>query len=188
MDFLIAVLAAALLAIVWAIYSYNFLVHARNKVREAFSGVDVQLKQRHDLVPNLVESVRAYVDHEQSVLHAAAEGRAAAIEASSPHAVEQAENRLVRNILNLFAVAENYPELKASDHFKSLIDEVTEVETEIQAARGLYNDNVEFYNSRAQSFPTSLVAGWMKPSDFAFLHFDTLETDDAVSLTKGLAA
>jgi LemA protein len=188
MDFLFPVFAAVVVIIVWAIYTYNFLVHARNKVGEGLSGIDVQLKQRHDLVPNLVETVRAYADHESTVLKEASAGRAAAIEATAPRDVEHAENRLARQILGLFAVAENYPDLKASAQFKALMEEVTEVENEIQSARGLYNDNVEFYNSHAQAFPASLVGGWMKPSQFEFLHFDTLAEDDAPDVAEELAA
>jgi LemA protein len=182
------VAALAVVSVVWAVYTYNLLIHAGNKVDEAFSGIDVQLKQRHDLVPNLVETVRAYAGHEQRTLLAATQVRDEAIAATAPRQVEFSENRLATQMRSLIAVAEGYPELHASQEFAKLMEEVTEVETEIQAARSLYNQNVEFYNSHAQAFPASLVAGKMEHASFPFLRFEQVETDASRLAAQGFAA
>lgn len=179
----IAQVAIGLLVLVaiWVAYTYNFMVHARAKVRESFSGIDVQLRQRHDLVPNLVEAVRGYAAHESatqqavSALRTVPELRAAAISATNADDLERAENGLARELRQLLLLGESYPTLKASDHFKRMVAELTEIENEIQGARQLYNSNVEFYNSRAQSLPTAAVAAWMKPAKFEFLHFDAVD-------------
>jgi LemA protein len=169
--------AAAVLLIVWVIYTYNFLIHARTKVREAMSGVDVQLKLRHDLVPNLNEVVRAYADHEQEVMRAAAAQRSRAIAATRPEDVEVAENALAEELTKLMAVAEDYPQLKAAEKFVALADELATIEDEIQASRELYNANVEFFNTRVQTLPASLVAMWMTPKAFDYLRLQPVEFD-----------
>ncbi|MBJ7355175.1 MAG: LemA family protein [Thermoleophilaceae bacterium] len=169
--------AAASLLAVWAGYSYNYLIHARTKVREGMSGVDVQLKLRHDLVPNLNEAVRAYAEHEQEALRAAAAHRCRAIAAQSPTDIEVAENALAAEVSRLLAVAEQNPHLKAADRFIALSAELRAIEDEIQAARTLYNANVEFYNSRAQRIPLSLVAMWMTPKSFQYLRLDPIDFD-----------
>ncbi|MGH2959970.1 MAG: LemA family protein [Solirubrobacterales bacterium] len=184
----VVALAAVGLFAVWAIYTYNFLIHARTKVREGMSGVDVQLKLRHDLVPNLNEVVRAYAKHEQDVLRAAAALRSRAIEASRQEDVEQAENALAGELTKLLAVAEEYPQLKAEEKFIALADELARIEDEIQAARELYNANVEFFNTRAQSAPASFVAMWMAPKEFAFLRLDPVQFDAAVPRVGEFAA
>jgi LemA protein len=173
----VIVSAAVGLFAVWAIYTYNFFVHARTKVREGMSGVDVQLRLRHDLVPNLNEVVRAYAEHEQDLMRAAAAHRSRAIDAARPEDIEVAENALAEDLSRLIAVAEEYPQLKAADRFIALAEELALIEDEIQAARELYNANVEFFNSRAQSIPASLIAMWMKPSAFAYLRLDPVEFD-----------
>lgn len=178
MSFAQVAIGLLVLFAIWVAYTYNFMVHARAKVRESLSGIDVQLKQRHDLVPNLVESVRGYAEHERAaqqsaiVLRAVPDLRSAAI---SPDDLERAENGLARELRKLLLIGEGYPTLKASDHFKRLVFELTEIEDEIQGARQLYNSNVEFYNSRAQSLPTAVVANWMRPTKFDFLHFDAVD-------------
>lgn len=169
--------AAACLLAVWAGYSYNFLIHARTKVREGMSGVDVQLKLRHDLVPNLNEVVRAYADHEHDAMREAAAQRSRAISARRTPDVEIAENTLAADISRVLAVAEDYPQLKAAERFLALSDELRAIEDEIQAARELYNANVEFYNTRAQRIPLSLVAMWMTPKSFQYLQLNPVEFD-----------
>lgn len=173
----VIVLAAVCLIAVWAAYSYNFLVHARTKVREGMSGVDVQLKLRHDLVPNLNEVVRAYADHENVAVRAAAAQRSRAIAAKRTADVEIHENALATEISRLLAVAEDCPSLRAEAKFAQLADELAAVEDEIQAARELYNANVEFYNSRAQRIPTSLIAMLFTPKSFSYLRLDPVEFD-----------
>jgi LemA protein len=169
-------LAAGLLA-AWTVYTYNFLVHARTKVREAMSGVDVQLKLRHDLVPNLNDVVRAYAEHENEAMRAAAARRCQAIAAQRTEDVEEMENALAAEMSNVLAVAENFPQLKASEKFIALAKQLTEIEDEIQGARELYNGNVEFYNSRAQSLPASIVAGFMNPRSFRYLKLEPVNFD-----------
>lgn len=194
MSFAQLALGLLVLFAVWVAYTYNFMVHARAKVRESLSGIDVQLKQRHDLVPNLVSAVRAYADHESATLQSAAALRtvpalrAAAISATTTGDLERAENGLARELRNLLIVGESYPALKASDQFKRLVAELTEIEDEIQGARQLHNSNVGFYNSRAQSLPTVLVASWMKPSKFDFLLFDAVDLAGVDTVFEEFAA
>ncbi|MBJ7459661.1 MAG: LemA family protein [Thermoleophilaceae bacterium] len=172
--------AAAVVIVVWAVYTYNYLIHARAKVREGFSGVDVQRRLRHDLVPNLCEAVRGSVVHENETLRAAAARRSKAIAASRPQDVEAAENSLAEGLSRLLALAERYPQLKSSEQFTKLAAELIATEDEIQAARAIYNANVEFYNTRAQRLPTSLVASWMKPRSFKYLRLEPIDVAKAV--------
>jgi LemA protein len=151
--------AAGGAALVWAIVSFNALVRARSRVDEAWSDVDVQLQRRHDLVPNLVETVRAYAEHESAVLREVSEARAAAMSVRSCGRRELAETDLSRALTGLRALAERYPALRASENFVRLQSQLIEAEVEIQAARRIYNTNVQKYNSRVQTFPGSLVAG-----------------------------
>lgn len=181
-------LVATLGVAVWAAYTYNFLVHARTKVHEAMSGVDVQLKLRHDLVPNLNELVRGYAQHESATMRAAAALRAKAIAARRASEIEVVENNLAHEVSRLVAVAEENPTLKAAPRYEQLAVELREVEDEIQAARALYNANVEFYNSRAQRIPSSLVATFMKPRGFGYLRLDAINLDPALSGVGEFAA
>jgi LemA protein len=163
------VLAALALLALWTVLAYNSLVGSRNKVDEAWSGIEVQLKRRHDLVPNLVETVKGYAAHERETLQSVTEARLAAVEASSkPGAVERAEARLTSALGGINALAEAYPQLRASESFQRLMAELTGIEDEIQAARRIYNSNVQRYNTRTQQFPTMVVAGLMSfaPRDF----------------------
>lgn len=150
------VLLALLLA--WAILTYNGLVRSRNKVEEAWSGIEVQLERRHDLVPNLVETVRAYAAHERGTLGQVAQARADALAASGPKQTEREEAKLTAVLGSLDAIAEAYPELRASESFRRLQLELAEIENEIQAARRIYNANVQDYNTRIGVFPDSLIA------------------------------
>ena len=150
----------ALLAL-WSVLAYNALVKSRNKVDEAWSGIDVQLKRRHDLVPNLVETVKGYAAHERETLQNVTVARLAAVEAAEPAAVERAEARLTSALGGINALAEAYPDLKASESFQRLQAELAGIEDEIQAARRIYNSNVQHYNTRTQQFPTLLIAGTM---------------------------
>jgi LemA protein len=152
-------LGALALVGLWAIVSYNALVRARNKVDEAWSGIDVQLKRRHDLVPNLVETVKGYAAHERETLEAVTSARSAAATAGEPGSIGRAEARLTSALGAINALAEAYPELRASESFQRLQAELAEIEDEIQAARRIYNANVQSYNSRIQVFPTMLIAG-----------------------------
>jgi LemA protein len=159
MTFAYVLAAIVVLIIVWVIVTNNSFIRARNKVDESWSGVDVQLKRRHDLVPNLVETVKGYAAHERSVLEQVTEARAAAMRASDGEERARAEGSLSSALGGIRAVAEQYPELRASENFRSLQSQLAEIEDEIQAARRIYNSNVETYNTRIQIFPNSLVAG-----------------------------
>jgi LemA protein len=162
------VLAALALLALWSVLAYNSLIGSRNKVDEAWSGIEVQLERRHDLVPNLVETVKGYAAHERETLQSVAVARLAAVEAGDPAAVERAEARLTSALGGISALAEAYPELRASENFQRLQNELAAIEDEIQAARRIYNANVQRYNTRTQRFPTLVVAGMLSfaPRDF----------------------
>ena len=137
--------------------SFNALVTAHNRVNESWSGVDVQLKRRHDLVPNLTETVRAYADHERVVMRALTEARETAVASSGRRGRQAAEFELSEAIADARAVAERYPDLRASEGFRRLQSQLAEVEGEIQYARRIYNSNVMLFNTRVRGFPGSLV-------------------------------
>jgi LemA protein len=158
-----AIIFIAVLALValWAIVAYNSLVRSRNKVDESWSGIDVQLKRRHDLVPNLVETVKGYAAHERETLLCVTEARRDAEAARGPEQTERAEAKLTSALGAVNALAEAYPELRAAENFQRLQAELAEIEDEIQASRRIYNANVQDYNTRIQVFPTMLIAGTM---------------------------
>jgi LemA protein len=136
----------------------NSMVGARNRCDEAWSGIDVQLKRRHDLVPNLVETVKGYASHEREVFEKVTTARAEATKAHSPADSARKEGQLTAALTDLRAVAENYPNLRATENFQKLQNELTEIEDEIQAARRIYNSNVQAYNTKIQVFPNSMIA------------------------------
>ena len=137
----------------------NSMIGSRNRVDEAWSGIDVQLKRRHDLVPNLVETVKGFAQHEQKVFEQTANARADAMKAGTVEATQQAEAKLSGALTDLRAVAENYPDLRATENFQRLQADLNEIEDEIQASRRIYNSNVQSYNTKIQIFPNSIVAG-----------------------------
>ncbi|CAN5495564.1 LemA family protein [soil metagenome] len=136
----------------------NGMIGSRNRVDEAWSGIDVQLKRRHDLVPNLVETVKGYATHERGTFEAVTKARAAAMQASGPAQASAAEGMLSSALGGLRVVAEQYPELRATENFQQLQRQLTELEDEIQAARRIYNSNVQAYNTKIQVFPNSIIA------------------------------
>jgi LemA protein len=156
---LIIVVVLVVLAIVYAIVAYNMMIGSRNMVDQGWSGIDVQLKRRHDLIPNLVESVKAYAAHEREAFQAVTDARARAVAASGPAAAGAAEGALDQAMGRLFAVAEAYPQLRATENFKGLQEELANTEDQISAARRIYNGNVQSYNTRIQIFPNSIIAG-----------------------------
>jgi LemA protein len=161
MAWVYIVLGVLVLTVLWLVFTYNGLVKSRNKVEEAWSGIDVQLKRRHDLVPNLVEIVRGYAAHERKTLVQVVGARADAIAANQPLYIEKAEAQLTSALGSMTALAEAYPELQAAASFRRLQAELSEIEDEIQAARRIYNANVQDYNTRITVFPNNLIAGWM---------------------------
>ena len=158
---------------------YNSLVRGRNHVRESWSGIDTELKRRYDLIPNLVETVKGYAKHEREVLEQVVQARTQAVASTgSPAQQAQDENFLVGALRQLFALAEGYPDLKASDNFLQLQRELTETENRIQAVRRFYNANVRDYNNRCEMFPTNMMA-----SMFGFQKSEFFEVESATQRT-----
>src|SRR5438552_246166 len=146
-------------AILWAIYGFNQLVALRNRVDNGWSQIDVQLRRRYDLIPNLVETVKGYAAHERELFEHVAEARAQAVGAQGVEQQAQAENVITAGLRQLFAVAENYPDLKANQNFLALQEELVGTESKIAYARQFYNDEVAKLNTKIQSFPSRIVAG-----------------------------
>ncbi|HCM36360.1 MAG: hypothetical protein A3J30_01510 [Candidatus Wildermuthbacteria bacterium RIFCSPLOWO2_02_FULL_47_9c] len=142
----------------WGVLVYNSFVTLRNRVREAFSDINVQLKRRYDLIPNLVNTVKGYATHERELLAKVTEARTRAMGAQGIHDKAVAENMLSQTLKSLFAVAENYPDLKASANFLELQRELRDTEDKIQAARRFYNTNVMSLNTSVESFPSNMIA------------------------------
>ncbi|OGI25552.1 MAG: hypothetical protein A3J76_05720 [Candidatus Moranbacteria bacterium RBG_13_45_13] len=150
----------AILAI-WTVAIYNGLIRLKNRVDEAWSDIDVQLKRRYDLIPNLVSIVKGYAQHEKEVFEKVTEARTRAMGAQSAGDKAQAENMLSQTLKSLFAVAEAYPDLKANQNFLELQRELTDTEDKIQAARRFYNGNVRDFNTKIQVFPNNVFAGML---------------------------
>jgi len=170
MESLFIILIAVLAIIVFAFIAiYNGLVVLRNRVREAWSDIDVQLKRRYDLIPNLIETVKGYASHESGTFEKVTEARNMAMAANGPEAKAQAENALSGTLKTLFAVAESYPELKASQNFSELQAELSDTENKIQAARRFYNGNVLELNNKIDVVPSNIIAsmcGFVKEKFF----------------------
>ncbi len=156
---LIIVLAIVAAIVIWVIAAYNSLVQLRVRADSAWSDIDVQLKRRHDLIPNIVETVKGYAAHEKGTFENVTKYRSMAMQASGPAERAQAEGQLTMALKSLFAVAENYPQLRASEQFMSLQASLQEVENAIQNARRYYNAVVRDLNTRIQSFPANIIAG-----------------------------
>lgn len=146
------------LVIVFIIGTYNLLVRSRNRVQNGWHQIDVQLKRRIDLIPNLLETVKGYAAHERTIFEKVAEARALAIGAKGPAEAAKANDQLTNTLKTLFAVAENYPDLKANQNFLKLQEELAHTENNIAFARQFYNDVVMDYNNRVQMFPSSIIA------------------------------
>jgi LemA protein len=155
----IIIVVVIVLLVLFLIGIYNGMVSARNRVDESWSGIDVQLKRRHDLIPNLVETVKGYAAHEKEVFENVTQARAAAMGAQGPAQSAQAEGALTSALGRLFAVAEAYPVLRATENFQQLQGELTNTEDQIAGARRIYNGNVQQYNTKIQTFPAAVFAG-----------------------------
>ncbi|HEX7280077.1 MAG TPA: LemA family protein [Solirubrobacterales bacterium] len=155
---IIVVVAILILAVLYYIAKRNSIIAARNRVDESWSGIDVQLKRRRDLVPNLVETVKGYAEHESATFEKATKARAEAMQASNVADTAKAESKLTGALTELRAVAENYPTLRATENFQQLSRNLSELEDEIAAARRIYNSNVQSYNTDIQQFPGSIIA------------------------------
>src|SRR3979490_2783121 len=169
------VLGIVVLAGLWLVFTYNGLISARNRTQEAWSEIAVELKRRHDLIPNLVNTVSGYMGHERGTLEAVTNARANAVSAGAtgdPAKIGQAENMLSQSLRSLFAVSENYPELKAIAAFTNLQETLTATEDKIEFSRRFYNGNVRDYNIALQTLPTSLIAGALAFQPFGFFQAD----------------
>jgi LemA protein len=175
------VLGVVVLIVIWLVLTYNGLVTARNRTQEAWSEIDVELKRRHDLIPNLVNTVQGYMGHERGTLEAVTNARANAVAAGAtgdPQKIGQAENMLTQSLRSLFAVSENYPDLKAISAFTNLQEALTATEDKLEFSRRFYNGNVRDYNTKLQTLPTSLIGGILGFKPFGFFQAD--EGDRAV--------
>jgi LemA protein len=166
-------LGVVLLLVLYVIVQYNGLVRLRNRIESSWSQIDVQLQRRYDLIPNLVETVKGYASHEKGVFESVTQARANAMNAQGPAEKAAAENVVTGALKSLFAVAEAYPDLKASANFAGLQEELSGTEGKIAYARQFYNDTVQSYNTKIQTFPSNLIAG-----PFGFKEREYFEADD----------
>lgn len=171
--------AIIILAVIWIISLYNGFITTINRVKEAWSDIEVQLKRRYDLIPNVVESVKGYAGHEKEVFEKVTQARAAAIGAQTLGDHAKAENMLSGALKSLFAVAEAYPNLRASENFQKLQDELSDTENKIQAARRFYNGNVRDLNIAIESFPANIIA-----KTFNFQKSEFFELEESQSAAK----
>jgi LemA protein len=173
--------AIAAITGVGAVVIFNGLIRLTNQVKNAWSQIDVQLQRRHNLIPNLVETVKGYAKHERELFEAVTQARGTAMAASGVQAQAQAENVLSRALGNLLAVAENYPDLKASQNFLALQEELSSTENKIAFARQFYNDSAMHLNTKSQSFPSNIVASLFS---FKAAEFFEIDEPDARSVPK----
>jgi len=170
---------------VWMIAIFNSFVKLRNRAKEAWADIDVQLKRRYDLIPNLIEIVKGYASHEKGVFEEVTKARTEAMkaeESGDPKKIEEAENNLSGTLKSLFAVSENYPDLKASENFLELQKELSDTENKIQAARRFYNSNVKSFNIKAESFPSNLIARLFNFQKMDFFEVEKREEKEPVKV------
>ena len=177
----IVIVVIILLVIIYLVAAYNGLIRRRNQIENAWSQIDVQLKRRHDLIPNLVETVKGYAEHEKSTLDAVIQARNAAVAAPTPSATAAAEGQLTGALRQLFALGEAYPDLKANQNFLALQEELSATEGRVAYARQFYNDSVLEYNNKLQQFPTMYYAKMLK-----FERREYFESDEAARETPAV--
>jgi len=168
----IILIVVLVLVALYAVVSYNGLVSMRNRIENAWAQIDVQLKRRYDLIPNLVETVKGYAAHERETLDAVIQARNAGMNAQGPHDQAEAENVLTGALKSLFALSEAYPDLKANQNFAQLQEELTGTEGRIAYARQFYNDTVYRYNTKVQSFPSNVLANMFRFSEREYFQAD----------------
>jgi LemA protein len=173
--FIYILLGIIVLLVLWAAFSYNSFIRLINRTKEAWADIDVQLKRRYDLIPNLVNTVKGYASHEQGTLDKITEARTRAMSAPNVEEKGKAENVLSGTLKTLFAVSENYPDLKANQNFLELQKELSDTENKIQASRRFYNTNVMSLNTQVESFPSNFIA-----KIFNFDKADFFEIEEAV--------
>ncbi len=176
---LYVIIGIVVLILLWAVLTYNGLVRLKNRAKEAWADIDVQLKRRYDLIPNLIETVKGYASHEKTVFENVTKARANAMKAEEtgdPKEISKSENMLSDTLKSLFAVSENYPQLRAADNFIELQKDLTDTEDKIQASRRFYNTNVRNINIKVESFPAKIIAGL-----FNFEKRDFFEVEEAAA-------
>ncbi len=173
MNFIYIIIIVLVVLVLWLIGIFNSLVRKKNRAKEAWSDIEVQLKRRYDLVPNLVSTVKGYAAHEREVLEKVTQARTQAMGAQNMQEKARAENMLSNTLKSLFAVSENYPDLKASQNFLELQRELRDTEDKVQAARRFYNSNVRDLNIKIESFPSNMVAGM-----FGFKKMELFEIEE----------
>lgn len=180
---LIILIAAVVIIIAgWVAITYNGFITLRNRAKEAWSDIEVQLKRRYDLIPNLVETVKGYAAHERELFEKVTEARARAMGATTIKEKGEAENALSQTLKSLFAVAENYPQLRASENFLELQRELTDTENKIQAARRFYNGNVRDLNIKIESFPANIIANIFKFTKMEFFEIEEAAAREPVQV------
>ena len=175
MKWWIILIIVLVLIVIWAVSVYNNLIVLRNRVKDQWAQIDVQLKRRFDLIPNLVETVKGYTKHESETLEAVIKARNSYVSATVPEEQMKADGELTKAISKLFALAESYPDLKANTNFQELQKELTETESKIAAARQFYNDTVLVYNNKVSMIPSNIIAGLFKFKEEKF--FEANETE-----------
>ncbi len=180
---LLLVIGVAVLVLMWLILAFNRLTVLKLRAKEALSDIDVQLKRRFDLIPNLVETVKGYMEHEKSVLENVTKARADVMKTDgNPIKRAEAENQLSSTLKTLFAVAENYPDLKANANFLDLQREITDTENKIQASRRFYNGTIRDFNIKIHTFPSSIVANMFRFKEMPFFEVDSEEERENVKV------
>jgi len=178
MTWIIVLIVIVVLIAIWVGITYNSLVGLRNKVDNQWAQIDVQLKRRFDLIPNLVETVKGYAKHEKETLEGVVKARNTYLSSNTPEEKMEANNELSKMVTKLFALAESYPELKANDNFKELQSTLTETEDKISYARQFYNDVTMKYNNKIEMFPTNIVAGIFHFTKGAFFKANDTEREN----------
>lgn len=182
---LIVIAVIVVILIIYVIATFNGLISLRNRTEEAFSDIDTQLKRRHDLIPNLVETVKGYASHERQTFDSVTQARTNAVNASGPQQSAAAEGILGQALGRLFAVAEAYPDLKANQNFLQLQNELTDTEDKIQASRRFYNMNVRDLNIKVQQFPSSIIAGFANITEHEFFELEDPAEKEVPSVAFG---
>ena len=184
MGTMTVLLIIAGLVILWVVLVYNGLITLRNRVKEAWSDISVQLKRRYDLIPNLIETVKRYSKFEKSVLTDVTKARTEAMNAKGIEEKGKAENMLTDALKTIFAVAESYPDLKASANYLDLQDELSDTENKIEASRRFYNGQVRDFNTKLETFPTSLIGNQLKFTTQPFFEMEGEEAEKAKDVPK----
>lgn len=182
MSLIYIILLAVVVIVLWFIFAYNGFVRLINRAKEAWADIDVQLKRRYDLIPNLVNSVKGYAKHESSAFENVTKARAMAMSAGNIEEKGKAENMLTSALKSVFAIAEAYPELKANQNFLELQRELSDTENKIQAARRFYNTNVRDLNIKIESFPNNIVAGMFNFSKMEFFELEEVAAKNPVEV------